>query len=282
MVDIIDRVSPDVLLLLGFDYDAELVALSAFAERLALRFPHRFALRPNAGWPTGVDVDGDGRLAEAQDAHGYGRFSGAGGMAILSRYPILSDEVRDHSDFLWRDLPGGRAPDVLSPEALAILRLPTMALWEVPVVLPNDMQLQLLATHAGPPVFDGPEDRNGLRNEDETRLLLMQVAQQTGAFAVIGTLNVDPDPSRGEGRRGALLELLAHPGLQDIAPRAPDGTTATTNWEEPVPGRLRVDYILPSAGLRVLDSGIVGTAEDEWATRASDHRLLWVDIALPQ
>ena len=203
-------------------------------------------------------------------------------MAILSRYPIDADAARDHSQFLWRDLPGGRAAEVLSPEALAVLRLPTMGLWEVPVELRDGTVLTLVTTHAGPPVFDGPEDRNGLRNEDETRLLLSLIPDQSGPFAIMATLNVDPEPGRGEGRRGALLELLRHPMLQDPVPLAPDGTVATTNWAEPTPGRLRVDYILPSAGLQVRGAGVFGNADDPQAELASGHRLVWVDIALPQ
>ncbi len=282
VVEIINAVDPDILLVLGFDYDADLVALNAFADLLERRLPHRFALRPNAGWPTGVDVDGDGRLAEAQDAHGYGRFSGAGGMAILSRHPIDTQSVADFSQILWRDLPGSRAADVVTPDVLEVLRLPTMGLWDVPVELPGGGWLHLLVTHAGPPVFDGPEDRNGIRNEDEIRLLLQQIDGRTGEFAVLSTLNVDPEPGQGEGRRGALLELLSHESLQDPVPLAPDGTAATTNWAEPVPGRLRVDYILPSAGLEVVSAGVFGTAEDPTAAIASGHRLVWVDVIVPE
>jgi hypothetical protein len=58
-------------------------------------YPHRFAAPPNVGQPTGVDLDGDGRTWRARDAHGYGLFSGDGGMAILSRFPIGA--VRDFS-----------------------------------------------------------------------------------------------------------------------------------------------------------------------------------------
>ena len=290
VTSIIAEVDPDILLILGFDYDAGHVALTAFAEGLAAAgspFPHRFALRPNAGWPTGVDVDGDGIWPEPQDAHGYGRFNGQGGMAILSRLAIDHGAARDFSGLLWRDLPGGRAEDVLSPEAAAVLRLSTMAIWDVPVITGSETRFHLLAIHAGPPVFDGPEDRNGLRNEDETGFLVQYLDgwSPDGApfaadsFAVIGTLNVDP--GRGEGRRGALNALLAHPRLQDPVPRAPSGGLATSNWTEPTPGRLRVDYILPAAGLEVLSSGIYGEAGDALIETASGHRLVWVDIELP-
>lgn len=49
------------------------------------------------------------------------------------------------------------------------------------------------------------------------------------------------------------------------------------DWRDPEPGNLRVDYILPSSALVVLDSGI------EWVDGPPDdpfrHGLVWVDIA---
>jgi hypothetical protein len=56
-------------------------------------------------------MDGDGRLSEAEDAHGFGSFFGQSGMAVLSRYPIEQDAVRDFSPMLWVDLPGALLPE---------------------------------------------------------------------------------------------------------------------------------------------------------------------------
>jgi endonuclease/exonuclease/phosphatase family metal-dependent hydrolase len=160
--------------------------------------------------------------------------------------------------------------------------------------LPDGGDLHLLTLHATPPVFDGPEDRNGHRNADELRfwqLYLDGWAPAPPAFAaerfvLAGTLNVDP--LRGEGRRAALLSLLSHPRLQDPRPRRPGGGRETADWPEPDPGDLRVDYILPSASLRVTGSGILwpeaGEAEAvppaDTVAAASDHRLVWVDLHL--
>jgi len=244
-------------------------------------YPYVYAARPNTGLPTGTDIDGDGRAHGPRDAHGYGWFNGQAGMALLSRYPIGA--VRDFSDVQWRDLPDNRAADVLTPEALAQLRLASVAAWDVQVVYPG-RAFHLLAFHASPPVFDGPEDRNGLRNADEIGFWRRYLDGWTprGApfaatdFAVIGTLNVDP--ARGEGRRDALMALLGHPRLQDPAPVG-GGGTATADWEEPTPGDLRVDYILPSAGLEVTGSGVMWRDGDRATETASDHRLVWVDLA---
>lgn len=283
----------DVLVLQGIDYDAGLAALTALAEGLGgrgLSYPYRLALRPNTGMPTGLDLDGNGRRGEARDAQGYGWFGGQGGMAILSRFPIATDAVRDFSDLLWRDLPGNRAAGVLSAEALDRLRLASVAAWDVPVVLDGGAVFNVLATHASPPVFDGPEDRNGLRNADELRFWQMYLdgwapdgpAFDGANFALAGTLNLDP--SGGEGRREALAALLAHHALQDPEPRRPGGGVQTADWDDPVPGDLRVDYILPAAGLSVTGSGVIwpeeggGPVSAEEAALASAHRLVWVDL----
>ena len=76
----------DAVLLTGFDFDLGQAALGALRDRLAaagVRYPHVFALPPNTGVPTGLDLDGDGRSGGARDAQGWGRFAGAGGMAVL-------------------------------------------------------------------------------------------------------------------------------------------------------------------------------------------------------
>jgi len=119
-IAVIAAARADVVLLQDIDFDAdadaEAAALDALAGALAASgapYPYRLSLRPNTGRPTGVDIDGDGRSHRARDAHGYGRFNGQGGMALLSRYPIGA--VRDFSAFLWADLPESRAPLVLGP-----------------------------------------------------------------------------------------------------------------------------------------------------------------------
>ena len=290
-IAVIVAAGADIVLLQDIDFDAEAAALDALADALSANgapYPYRLSLRPNTGWPTGVDIDGDGRAHRARDAHGYGRFNGQGGMALLSRYPIGA--VRDFSAFLWADLPESRAPLVLSPEALAVLRLATVAAWDIAIDLPGG-PFHILALHAGPPVFDGPEDRNGHRNADELRFwqLYLDGWSPDGAafaatrFAVIGTLNLDPN--KGEGRRDALRALLAHPMLQDPVPLRPGGGIETADWPEPVPGDLRVDYILPAARLVVRNAGVLWPLDDtsplspQIAALASDHRLVWVDIA---
>ena len=156
VAEILGATRPDILLLTDIDWDLDGAALTALADRLAqegLDYPHRLALRPNAGLASWLDLDGNGRTGEPRDAQGYGRFLGQGGMALLSRYPL--GKVRDLSDLLWRDLPGARLPrtgDLPFPseEAQAAQRLSSSGHWIVPVATPGQA-LTLLAWAATPP-----------------------------------------------------------------------------------------------------------------------------------
>jgi hypothetical protein len=291
-----DRIAaraPDALLLMGLDWDHEGRTLAAFQALLAARghpMPHAYAPRPNRGLATGADLDGDGRLGTPDDAQGWGRYLGENGMAVLSRLPV--EPVRDLTPLLWRDLPGADLT-ALTDEAAEVQRLSSTGHWDVALALPDGRRLRLLAWHAGPPVFDGPEDRNGRRNADEARLWLRYLAGDLGPapeppLVLMGDANLDPVD--GEGRHEAIAALLASPALQDPEPRAEpfgpgpghagDPALDTADWpDDPGPGDLRVDYVLPSAGLRVLASGLDRPGPDA-PKGASRHALVWVDLDL--
>ncbi|MEP2642436.1 endonuclease/exonuclease/phosphatase family protein [Roseobacter sp.] len=299
-LDVIVAAQADVLVLQDFDYDLTGAALAAYTDALRLKgldYPYHFSARPNTGMPTGLDMDGDGKLGEPRDAQSYGRFSGQGGMAILSRYPILLDQLEDFTAMLWRDLPGALLPVTKdgpfpSQEAQAIQRLSTTNHWAVPVALPEGGPVHIMTFHSSPPVFDGPEDRNGKRNHDEIVFWQQYLSGAFGTppqerFVLVGDLN--QDPRDGEGIKSAINGLLADPRLQDPTPQSVGSTTATgdpfdtVDWTDPVPGNLRVDYILPSVDWRVLDAGVIwpdlDTPLGQTVTAASRHRLVWVDIA---
>ena len=279
IVAVVQDAAPDIILLTDFDYDRDGVALAAFADLFGDRYRYHFASQPNTGLATGLDLDRNGRLGEPRDAQGYGRFAGDGGMAILSRYPL--GDLRDLSGLLWRDLPGAVLPELdgasfFDDAVLDVQRLSTTGHWIVPVELPGG-PLHLLAFSATPPVFDGPEDRNGLRNRDELRLWGQVLDGSFGAppadFVVLGNANLDP--LAGDGHRAAMADFLARPDLQDPLPGQP-----TAHWpvEEGGPGDLRVSYVLPAITWRVMDAGVV------WPSSGGDgaagpHHLVWVDIA---
>jgi len=295
----------DIIVLQGMDYDLDLLALSALRDSIAHQgtdYPHIFALRPNTGMPTGQDMDGDGRRGDASDRQGYGAFSGQGGMAILSRYPIDAAKVQDFSGLLWVDLPGALLPvwndaPFPSPQAQAVQRLSSVGHWVVPVILPTG-PFHILTFHATSPVFDGPEDRNGRRNHDETRFWQLYLdgafgPAPNGRFALLGAINLSP--SEGEGLKAPLLGLLSDPRVQDPRPRRAvppppdpkrrgDPALDTVYWPPPGPGPRRVDYILPSADLKLHGAGVDWPALGDALTAvetASRHRLVWVDVAVP-
>ncbi len=300
------QISPDIILLTGIDWDAGQHALAALNDRIGgAGYPYLVTLRPNRGMATALDLDGDGRTGGPGDAQGYGRFSGQGAMALLSRLEIDRGAIRNFTGFLWKDLPGALLPErdgapFPSIEAHGMQRLSSTGHWEVPVRVPGGGVLYLLAFSAGPPVFDGPEDRNGRRNHDEvvfwTRYLDGDIAGPApeGPVVLLGRSNLDPED--GEGWHAAMAGLLGHPRLQDPRPGNKAGAEAaraqggandaqsgdpaldTADWSDiKGPGNLRISYVLPDAGLAVTGAAVVWPSEGG-AESASRHRLVWVDV----
>ena len=296
VVKVVRHIAPDVLVLADIDYDLENIALGALADKIS-GFPHRYASLSNKGRQSGYDLNDDGRFGRPEDAWGYGEFLGQGGMAVLSKLPL--GEVTDFSSILWTSLPGAIPPKGTNPD----YPLSTRVHWVVPVLLPDGDRLEILTWHATAPVFDGPEDRNGRRNHDEAAFWLDYLkGKKAGAFIVAGFANLDPID--GEGRPDALNSLLSHPLLTDVSPQSEGAALAaekdggknahqrglakldTADWpEENGPGNLRVDYILPSTTLEVLDAGVFWPTPEQLlgsdVVSASRHRLVWVDVRLP-
>jgi len=317
---VIRSVRPDLLLLTGFDHDLHGKALAAFAGRLAegpdaIDYPHRFTAPVNAGRPSGFDLDGDGLVMGPADALGWGKFPGQGGMAVLSRLPIEAGAARSFRLLRWEAFDRATLPvradgsAFPSAEARAAMPLSSRAPWDLPVILPGGGRLHLLASNPTPPLFDGPEGFNRLRNRDEIGFWAAyldgeafaddegRVAPLAADAAVVLVGNLNTDPADGAGDRTAIAALLAHPRLSDPRPASAGAAAAaspghsgdpaldTADWREAGgPGNLRVDYVLPSAGLAIAAAGVVWPGAGEVlaaeATAASAHRLVWVDIRL--
>lgn len=289
VVAVIAKVDPDVLLLTGIDYDAGNALLGALEQRLAASgapYGHIFAAKPNTGMPTGFDVDGNGRDYEARDAQGFGYFAGDNGMALLSRIPI--EGARDFSAFLWKNLPDNLMEGAgFSAELAQVQRLSTTAHWDIALRTARG-PLHLFAYNATPPVFDGPEDRNGRRNHDETAFWLAyldgRLAEKPAdaPFVILGDVNLDPVD--GDGRLHAIHALLADPRITDPKPASDGGQGQDTADFGGDAGSLRVDYILPSSDLTVTDAGVFWPSPSdpmaEVVAQASRHRLVFVDIEL--
>ncbi len=185
---VIRAVRPDVLLVNELDYDSAADNAAGLAARLAdaqpdiaggtaWSMPHQYSAPVNTGAPSGLDINGNGKLNEAEDAWGFGNFPGQYGMAVLSRYPIDAASVRTFQQLKWSSMPKALKPvdpqsskpyyaDNVWPQ----LRISSKSFWDVPVQTPFGL-LSVLASHPTPPAFDGPADHNGCRNHDEVRLL---------------------------------------------------------------------------------------------------------------
>ena len=298
-VQVLAALDADVLVLTGMDYDLSGLALAALQTRLKAagkEYPYALPLRPNTGVPTGLDLDHDGALSGPRDAQGYGRFAGQAGIAVLSKLPLGIDALQDFSGLLWADLPNADLPPDMTPDAKAIQRLATTGFYDLPVQV-DAATLHLFIYAATPPVFDGPEDRNGRRNADETAFWLhllqgdIALPVPRTSFVLIGQPNLDPHD--GDGNRASLRALLVSPLLQDPAPRGSSGHTdrgaqgdpGLDTWISKNGWGLRLDMILPSADLNVISAGVLWPAPTDplsaVLTTASDHRPVWVTIELP-
>ncbi|MFO7551888.1 MAG: endonuclease/exonuclease/phosphatase family protein [Haliea sp.] len=327
IAEIIQRVRPDILLLNEFDYTAEPGrGVDAFRANYLQRaqngaepidYPWFHTAPVNTGIDSGLDLDRDGIASgKGGDALGYGLYPGHYGMLVLSRYPIDGDAVRSFRQLLWRDMPGNllaqiRTPDGepwYSPAAQAMLPLSSKSHWDVPVRV-GGHTVHILASHPTPPVFDGPEDRNGKRNHDEIRFWsdyltggdrAAWIADDRGGrggfdgelFVIAGDLNASP--VEGDANPSAINTLLQHPRIDATtvptsdggAARQPDNPHAAAHTAS---FGLRVDYVLPAASpqWRVTGAGVFWPPGDDPLGRllrtpqqSSDHRLVWVDLEL--
>ncbi len=263
LAEIIQRVRPDVLVLNEIDYDADGAVLAAFCENYLavgqnasgsaaaaepIEFPHRMTFAANTGEHSGFDLDRNGAIdatpgapTYGADCWGYGVYPGQYAFALLSRYPIDQESVREFRKFLWKDMPQGLLPDDAAtpapgdwyaPEILAQFRLSSKNHCDVPVTIAG-RRVHLLLSHPTPPVFDGDEDRNGRRNHDELRFwkdytgpanesaYLYDDDSEPGglpageSFLIAGDLNGDPHD--GQGSDG-IAQLLTTPQVLKYAP----------------------------------------------------------------
>ncbi|WCE03125.1 endonuclease/exonuclease/phosphatase family protein [Pseudoxanthomonas sp. JBR18] len=334
---VLQDVRPDLVLLNEFDYDPEHRAADLFQRKYletpqpgggpALRYPYRYLAPVNTGVPSGLDLDNNGRVGGAardygNDAWGYGLHPGQYGMLVLSRYPIDVDAVRSFRLLKWSQVPGAANPvdprngkPWYSAVAWPQLRLSSKSHWDVPVHAPGGV-VHFLVSHPTPPVFDGPEDRNGQRNAQEIGLWrhyldndaadarwLCDDAGRCGGleaaarFVIAGDLN--NDPVDGDGHHEAIVELLEHPRvLRHPTPTSAGGEATARAYAAkglvrkgapeqvtgdfgPKAGAMRLDYVLPSMGFSYLGGGVFWPPKSDPRSAiadGSDHHLVWADL----
>ena len=322
VLEVVERNDADVLLINEFDtgVDGDAATVAMFAELAG--YDHFYTAPSNTGVPSGHDLDNDGAVGGPGDAFGFGFFPGQFGLAVFSRYPIVTDAVRTFQRFRWADMPGALLPEnpdgssFYSDEELAVLRLSSKSHWDVPIRVGRRQIVHFLVSHPTPPVFDGPEDRNGTRNYDEigfwadyvrpgrrSRYIYDDAGHSGGlrpgaSFVIAGDQN--SDPLDGDSIPGAIQQLLRNPRVNTKKTPSSDGAVEasrlqgganlthrsdprfdTADFSDSAPGNLRADYVLPSKRLRILDSAVFWPQQGEPGAElisASDHRLVWVDV----
>ena len=304
VAEVIQRADPDVVLINEFDFYPNGQAAELFRGNfLAVphngapgrSYPYYFVAPSNTGIPSGFDLDNSGGVGGPNDAFGFGFFPGQFGMVVYSKHPIDHANARTFQHFLWKDMPGARLPrtpqgaDWYSPAELDVFRLSSKSHWDVPIDV-GGQTVHFLVSHPTPPVFDGPEDRNGTRNADEIRLTADYVTPGRGGyiyddagrrggldpgalFVIAGDQN--SDPVDGDSIPGAAQQLLESPRINARdAPTSAGGPQAallqgganltqrgdprfdTADFSDTAPGNLRADYVLPRRNIRIAGSAV--------------------------
>jgi len=326
IAEIIQEVNPDIILLNEFDrQDGSHKNLKRFIsdylnigqnKQKAIDFPYFYQGPVNTGVVAKTDLNNNGKGNETPaDTYGFGHFPGHFAMALLSKYPLDEKAIRTFQLFKWKDMPNALKPvdpNTQKPwyndQAWQDMRLSSKSHWDIPVHIGKNT-IHILASHPTPPVFDGPEDRNGKRNHDEIRFWLDYItpgnndyiyddSQVKGGladgnpFVILGDQNASS--VEGDAINSSISALLNHANTQDPLPESKggqvhskDNTNAknhTAHW------RMRADYVLPSTkGWSIKDSAVYWPLATEDNFRliknrqaSSDHRLVWVDLTFKQ
>lgn len=221
-----------MVLINEFDYDPAAPAafqsnylarpqnVSGAGETTPVTYDQTFTAPSNTGVPSGFDLNNDGAVGGPDDAFGFGVFPGQYGMAVFSKLPIVREDIRTFQTFRWSDMPDARLPadpqdadgdgdlaNWYSDAERAAVRLSPKSHWDIPVEIDGKV-VHFLVSHPTPLTFDGPEDRNGLRNADEIRFWSDYVTgadyiyddqgrmgglAEDALFVIAGDLNSDPN-----------------------------------------------------------------------------------------
>ncbi|MBB1407563.1 endonuclease/exonuclease/phosphatase family protein [Pseudoalteromonas sp. SG44-17] len=321
IAEIIQRIRPDILLLNEFDYVSKAQGIDYFKthylaksqnKQPAIDYPYSYVGPVNTGLKTPFDLDNDGQATGIKgDAFGFGFFEGHYGMAVLSRYPIDFNKIRTLQTFKYKDMPNAKMPidpttgeNWYNNEEWQALRLSSKSFWDIPVTV-KGKTLHVIASHPTPPVFDGAEDRNGLRNHDEVRLIKDYIASadylyddhgvkgglaEKSRFVIVGDLNAAPE---GDKKRPDTTDQLLKNSLIN-SQFTPTSKGAKTTYSEKYAAaytaywQARADYVLPSTyGIEVHDGGVFWPTKSSELYRlikdrnaSSDHRMVWLDISI--
>lgn len=326
IAEIIQRVNPDIILLNEFDrvnnshdnirYFIEHYLAKTQNGQNSIQYPYFYQGAVNTGVIVKGDLNNDGILnQQPTDTHGFGYFEGQYGMVLLSKYPINEKAIRTFQHFKWHDMPNALKPidpttnkPWFSDEVWQELRLSSKSHWDIPINI-NGKDIHILASHPTPPVFDGPENRNGKRNHDEIRFWKDYIEGEQAnyiyddkgnkgglstneTFIVLGDQNASS--VEGDAINSSISALLTNDKLQDPMPASIGGELHNTDNKNAkyhtAYWGMRADYVLPSViGFTIKNSGVFWPQKNDKTYRlikdraaSSDHRLVWVDLELAQ
>ncbi|OYR42737.1 endonuclease [Halorubrum sp. Ib24] len=261
------------------------------------------------------DFNKDGVAGERpDDAFGFGVYPGQYAFGIASRYPFDEDAIRSFQELLWADMPDNLIPladddGVDTPEGniylteaeLGAFRLSSKTHIDVPFDVDGDT-VHGLFSHPTPTGFDGANNFNGRWNHDENRFWADYVSgadyiyddsgtegglSDDASYVLLGDMNAGPGD---EPLDPATKYFIENDDFDSRSlPTSPGGAQkgdpdATADFGEF--GIAHVDWVLPSPDLSLRSSSVVwpsanankrGLSDD--VTAASDHRLVWADVA---
>jgi hypothetical protein len=328
IAEIIQRVNPDIILLNEFDrvdnsHSNIRLCIDKYLahgqnNQASIGYPYFYQGAVNTGVKINDDLNHDGETnQQPSDTHGFGYFEGHFGMALLSKYPINEKDIRTFQHFKWRDMPNALKPidpstnkPWFNDKAWQELRLSSKSHWDIPINIDGKI-VHILASHPTPPVFDGPEDRNGKRNHDEIRFWFDYINEDKAdyiyddlgnkgglppqqAFVLLGDQNASIINGNAIAKENTLgiHALLNSDKIQDPMPaslggKQHDATNQNAKYYTAHWG-MRPDYVLPSSiNFTIKDSGVFWPQKNEETYRlikdrqaSSDHRLVWVDLEL--
>lgn len=276
-----------------------------------LDYEYIHAPKSNTGVHSEMDLDNNGAIDDTpgdrtygNDAYGFGRYPGQYALAVVSRYPIEKQALRSFRTFRWKDMPNSEIVRdseydmYLTDGEVERFRLSSKTHVDVPIAI-GERTVHALVAHPTPPVFDGPGNFNGKRCHDEIRLLADYVAGANymyddsgrcgglngdASYVLLGDMNAAPGDEESLNAAGTYFV-----GSEDFNtrrfPTSPGGAQAGSPYLTAEFGK-QVDYVLPSPDLAIRGSAVVWPSKNankrglnEDVQTASDHRLVWADIA---